>query len=157
MDPDNRRPVDYVQRRKLLAELQGMQPEQIMSRMEDGLPKLHLLHESLKLRRAHREWFGPEATYVSAAATGPKAGHVVAFQRGQSVMSIGTLYPLTLGGDWGTTTLALPSGSWRNCLTGETVEGGERKLADLLEKFPVALLVAVDGSGSISGETVANA
>jgi (1->4)-alpha-D-glucan 1-alpha-D-glucosylmutase len=36
--------------------------------------------------------------------------------------------------------LELPAGSWRNELTGEEVVGGERQLAELLARFPVALL-----------------
>ena len=34
----------------------------------------------------------------------------------------------------------LPAGAWKNVLTGETVEGGKRRLAELLREFPVALL-----------------
>ena len=141
VDPDNRRPVDYKQRQQLLRELHGMTPETIVARMEEGLPKLHLLHESLKLRREHREWFGPEAGYTPVLAAGAKGGHVVAFLRGEKVLSIGAIQPFALDGDWGSTTLKVPGGRWRNCLTGESIEGGERLLADLLKKFPVALLV----------------
>lgn len=47
VDPDNRRPVDYALRSRLLKELDGMKPEQIMARMEEGLPKLWLLHKTL--------------------------------------------------------------------------------------------------------------
>jgi maltooligosyltrehalose synthase len=36
--------------------------------------------------------------------------------------------------------LRLPEGAWRNELTGEDVAGGERRIAELLRQFPVALL-----------------
>ncbi len=141
VDPDNRRPVDYDARLQLLRELHGMDIATMMGRMEDGLPKLHLLHQSLTLRREHREWFGPEADYTPIAAEGEKAGHAVAFLRGKNVLSLATIHPLTLGGRWASTTLPLAAGKWRNCLTGASVEGGVCLLADLLKDFPVALLV----------------
>ncbi|MGH9483847.1 MAG: hypothetical protein ACRD1F_02230, partial [Terriglobales bacterium] len=34
----------------------------------------------------------------------------------------------------------LPGGRWRNWLTGEVVAGGARPVAELLARFPVALL-----------------
>ena len=141
VDPDNRRPVDYGLRRKLLDKLEGASVEQVMAGMEEGLPKLHLLRESLHLRREHREWFGPEAGYTPLPAKGDKAAHVVAFLRGEFVLSIGTIHPWTLGGKWGSTTMELPPGRWHNRLTGEWVEGGERPMTQLLGSFPVALLV----------------
>jgi (1->4)-alpha-D-glucan 1-alpha-D-glucosylmutase len=61
VDPDNRRPVDYDQRRLLLAELAHLPPSQILARMDDGLPKLHVIHQTLLLRREHPDWFGPHA------------------------------------------------------------------------------------------------
>ena len=153
VDPDNRRPVDYEVRRGLLRELKGMRPEAIMARMEEGLPKLHLLNKSLTLRREHREWFGAEAGYTALEAEGEKAGHAVVFQRGDHVLSIATIQPFTLAGAWGSTTLTLPPGGWRNVLTGDEIEGGEQMLAALLSRFPVALLVRESGSG----ENVAHA
>jgi maltooligosyltrehalose synthase len=34
----------------------------------------------------------------------------------------------------------VPPGHWRNALTGEAVGGGRALVADLLKRFPVALL-----------------
>jgi (1->4)-alpha-D-glucan 1-alpha-D-glucosylmutase len=48
-------------------------------------------------------------------------------------------------GGWAGHTLTLPEGSWRDVITGRTVSGGPCRLADLLDRFPVALLAA-DGS-----------
>jgi maltooligosyltrehalose synthase len=36
--------------------------------------------------------------------------------------------------------VTLADGAWRNELTGEAVAGGEVRVADLLARFPVALL-----------------
>jgi (1->4)-alpha-D-glucan 1-alpha-D-glucosylmutase len=50
VDPDNRRPVDYALRRRLLSELDGMAAEEIWRRIDEGLPKLWIIHQTLKLR-----------------------------------------------------------------------------------------------------------
>ncbi|HEY4589615.1 MAG TPA: malto-oligosyltrehalose synthase, partial [Thermoanaerobaculia bacterium] len=61
VDPDNRRPVDYELRQRLLDDLKrGMTPEEILARMDEGLPKLWLIHQGLHLRRRSPEAFGPD-------------------------------------------------------------------------------------------------
>ena len=140
VDPDNRRPVDYALRRKLLAELPGLSPSAIVARMDEGLPKLHLLHRTLKLRRAHPEWFGAAAGYTAISATGTKASHVVAFQRGDHVLSVAPLQTLLLASAWGGTSIEIPAGKWTNFLTGEPVAPGNVSVEHLLRSFPVALL-----------------
>jgi (1->4)-alpha-D-glucan 1-alpha-D-glucosylmutase len=47
---------------------------------------------------------------------------------------------LGLAGEWADTTVALPEGRWRDVLTGDCGDGGERNVAELLARFPVALL-----------------
>ena len=140
VDPDNRRPVDYDCRRTLLAELANLPPLQIVARMDDGLPKLHVIHQCLLVRREHPEWFSADSAYVPILATGFKAAHVVAFQRGKSVVCITQRHALTLAGAWENTTIQLPAGSWLNRLTGERIEGGEHTIEALLREFPAALL-----------------
>jgi (1->4)-alpha-D-glucan 1-alpha-D-glucosylmutase len=144
VDPDNRRPVDYGLRRRLLEDLKrGMTPEEILARMDEGLPKLWLIRQGLHLRRRLPRPFGPEGAYESLRGAGPRAGHVVAFMRGVrggEVAAVAPRLPLRLQGDWRGTTLELPPGSWRNELTGEAIEGGARPVAELLARFPVALL-----------------
>ena len=51
VDPDNRLPVDYELRRRMLAELEGLTPEAIWRRAASGLPKLFLIKQALHLRR----------------------------------------------------------------------------------------------------------
>ncbi|HEX4498841.1 MAG TPA: malto-oligosyltrehalose synthase, partial [Thermoanaerobaculia bacterium] len=141
VDPDNRRPVDYDLRRRLLAELkEGMTPEAILARMDDGLPKLWLTHRALQLRRRLPEAFDARGSYEPLQVSGPRADHAIAFARGGEVAVVVPRLPLRLGGDWEDTTVALPPGSWRDELTGEEVAGGERPVAELLARFPVALL-----------------
>jgi (1->4)-alpha-D-glucan 1-alpha-D-glucosylmutase len=141
VDPDNRRPVDYGLRRRLLAELKGgLSPEQILARMDDGLPKLWVLHRALELRRCLPEAFGEEGAYEPLAARGERAGHAVAFVRGGQAVTVAPRLVIGLDRDWQDTALDLPAGSWRNELTGERIEGGEIRLRDLLGRFPAALL-----------------
>lgn len=141
VDPDNRRPVDYELRRKLLGELKkGLAVEKILDRTDEGLPKLWLLRQGLHLRRRHPEAFGPKGEYRPLQVKGARAQHAVAFARGGEVVAIAPRLVLGLGGDWKDTGVELPRGSWRNELTGEEVEGGERRIGDLLLRFPVALL-----------------
>ena len=84
VDPDNRRPVDYKARRRLLRDLSGSPtPEEILRRSDEGLPKLWLTTRALRLRKEHPEVFGRDGSYRPIAATGPKAKHVVAYGRGE--------------------------------------------------------------------------
>lgn len=141
VDPDNRRPVYYELRRRLLDDLKrGMAPEEILARGDEGLPKLWLIHQGLQLRRRSPESFGPEGAYEPLQTAGSRAGHVVAFTRGGAVAAIAPRLPIRLQGDWQDTTLELPPGSWRDELNGGEIEGGRHPVADLLARFPVALL-----------------
>ncbi|MCU1483725.1 MAG: malto-oligosyltrehalose synthase [Actinomycetia bacterium] len=121
VDPDNRRPVDYDLRRKLLAELDGMTPAEAWARRDEGLPKLLLTRQALRAR--------PEGTYRPLAAHGAAAAHVVAFARGDRLATVVTRLPITLArvGGWRDTTVDLP---W--------AEGVP--VADLLRDLPAALV-----------------
>ncbi len=151
VDPDNRRSVDFTVRDRLLGELEaGLSPEAILSRWDEGLPKLWALHRALRLRRARPELFDARGAYVPLLASGPRAGHVVAFVRGDGAVTIVPRLTLTLGGDWRSTSLELPAGNWRDELTGEIHTGGRAELAGLLARFPVSLLVRM-GDPDVAG------
>jgi (1->4)-alpha-D-glucan 1-alpha-D-glucosylmutase len=141
VDPDNRRPVDYDLRSKMLSELQnGMEVEEIAAKMESGLPKLWVAHSALCLRREHPEWFGAEAAYKPVIAEGAKSDHLVGYLRGESVAVFVPRWPLKLGGSWSGTTVELPQGRWKNRLTREVLSGGRVRAQIPLQHFPVALL-----------------
>ena len=142
VDPDNRRPVDYALRRRLLARLPGASPEEVMAGMEEGLPKLWLVRQALHLRRRRPHCFGPGAGYLPLPVSGTRAAHALAFTRaGEVAVAIPRLV-LGLAGDWGDTTIELPPerGQWWHELTGETFAAGPCRAADLMGRFPVALL-----------------
>ena len=153
VDPDNRRPVDYELRRRLLHEMQEMCVQRIMERMDEGLPKLWTIHRALHLRNQHPEWFGAEAAYRPIFARGSRAGHVIAFARGEDVVAVAPRHWLALAGNWSDTSLRLPPGTWSNLLTDDRFEAGDIPMSKLLEKFPVALLTRDQASSMSSGET----
>jgi (1->4)-alpha-D-glucan 1-alpha-D-glucosylmutase len=138
VDPDNRRPVDFDQRRRLLAELDGLSPEAIWARAEEGLPKLWVVRQALRLRQRQPEAFGPCGDYQPIPATNDQG---LAFGRGQQVVTVVPLWTAHEREDQ--IELELPSGAWHNELTGDTVNGGATALRQLLARFPVALLSRV--------------
>jgi (1->4)-alpha-D-glucan 1-alpha-D-glucosylmutase len=140
VDPDNRRPVDYGVRRRLLAELASATPETIWSRLDEGMPKLWVIKQALAFRQRRPDLFGPAGTYEQVPVRGERAEHVVAFTRGREVATIVPRLVLRLDGDWLDTAVELEEGSWTDELTGARVAGGAVPLADLLRRFPVALL-----------------
>jgi (1->4)-alpha-D-glucan 1-alpha-D-glucosylmutase len=167
VDPDNRRPVDFADHRTRLARLDaGATPSTLAEE------KLLVTSRALRLRRDHPHWFVPETGLSDAASDGPwspgpvatagyapvatTTGHALAFARGPLALdgtlrarsvTVVTRLPVALDrhGGWAGHTLTLPEGSWRDVITGRTVSGGPCRLADLLDRFPVALLAA-DGS-----------
>jgi (1->4)-alpha-D-glucan 1-alpha-D-glucosylmutase len=133
VDPDNRRPVDWDQRRRLLAELDaaGSAPP-----LEDsGAAKLHLVSRLLRLRRERPELFGPEASYEPLDA----GARAIGFSRGDvvTVAPVRALQVQTAG--WGDDRVTLPDGHWQDVLTG-AARTGEVGLQQLLADFPVSVL-----------------
>jgi len=140
VDPDNRRPVDFELRRKLLAETHNLTVPEMMSRIDEGLPKLWIIHRALTLRRAHPDWFGQTAGYTPLAVTGEKCQHAIAFQRGSNVVTVVQRWSMGLAAEWADTAIELPPGRWKNHLTDEPLLGDSVPLSELLHDFPVALL-----------------
>jgi (1->4)-alpha-D-glucan 1-alpha-D-glucosylmutase len=144
VDPDNRRPVDYALRERLLRELTALAPErapaEIMQRAEEGLPKLWTIHRALMLRRERPRSFGAEAAYRPLIVTGAKACHAIAYLRGRDVATIVPRLVKSLGKNWEQTAVELPRGEWTNLFTGAHVQGGRLDIEDALREFPVALL-----------------
>ena len=142
VDPDNRRPVDFDRRRDLLARIDGgWLPE-----LDDsGAAKLLIVTRALRLRRDRPELFG--GSYESLPAQGPAADHLFAFARGGGhLVAVATRLPVTLqrAGGWRGTTLPMGPGPWTNVLTGQPVPSSWVAAEDLLQRYPVALLVRGD-------------
>jgi (1->4)-alpha-D-glucan 1-alpha-D-glucosylmutase len=175
VDPDNRRPVDYEQRRELLRGLERRAPgaslRELSSSLEDGRCKLLLTVKALQLRRTQPRLFS-HGEYRRLNVHGSRAHHVCAFARrteGQSLVVIAPrLYRrllddparLPLGAEvWENTLVELPREErsrrqLRSVLDGaplrSTEQGGTAGIlvAQALADFPVALLSGTDGSES---------
>ena len=139
VDPDNRRPVDFDERRLYLAAIDAGAYPPID---ESGAAKLLVTSRALRLRRDHPEYF---TRYSPVAALGSAAKHVIAFDRGE-VTAIATRLPVGLAreGGWKDTVILLRGRIVRDVLTGREFAGGSLLLADLLSRYPVALLAPVD-------------
>jgi (1->4)-alpha-D-glucan 1-alpha-D-glucosylmutase len=138
VDPDNRRPVDFGRRRRLLAALDASaQPDAVGLNAE----KLLVTSRALRLRRDHPDWFG--GSYAPLAAEGPAAEHAVAFLRGGNAVTVVTRLPAALRRreGWGETVLPLPDADWLDVLTGSRHHGTRPLLSDLTRHLPVALLI----------------
>ncbi|ADW69904.1 malto-oligosyltrehalose synthase [Granulicella tundricola] len=148
VDPDNRRPVDYDLRRKLLAQIAVLPIDKISASINDpedkGVAKLFLVHRALQLRRQQPTWFGPEAAYTPVKLTGPAASHALAYLRGDHVLTIVPLHTAALTDGWDDTAVQLPEGRWSNQLAEEPHRSGKVLLADLFTSFAVALLTRDD-------------
>jgi (1->4)-alpha-D-glucan 1-alpha-D-glucosylmutase len=141
VDPDNRRWVDLDLRADLLSAVRDGSLLPLTGGEDDtGGAKLLVTHRALTLRRDRPELF---TTYEPLRATGSAADHVLAFDRGGAV-TVATRLPIGLqrSGGWGDTELELPDGEWGDVLSGRAT--GVR-LADVLEQYPVALLVRSEG------------
>jgi len=136
VDPDNRRPVDYDVRQRLLAETKTMGAEESWKRRDEGLAKLWLIQKTLSYRARHEMTFAGD--YEPIFASGENAGHIIAFIRGGKAMTVISRFNRSRAG--GMPALLLPRGMWRNEFT-EEIYIGEISTAKLLRRFPVALLV----------------
>jgi (1->4)-alpha-D-glucan 1-alpha-D-glucosylmutase len=165
VDPDNRRPVDYALRHRLLAELDrkfesGALQElcaDLLAHFQDGRIKLWSTMQALRLRRERRDLFH-QGSYIPLEASGSKREHVIAFARehqGQAVIAAVPRLSFTLTGGvvrppmgelWDNTEIPLPAsiaGSLDNVFSGEklTVSPGRSLLCrEVFAHFPVALL-----------------
>ncbi|HET7548595.1 MAG TPA: malto-oligosyltrehalose synthase, partial [Usitatibacter sp.] len=168
VDPDNRRPVDYDARRKMLDALCALpeapdeaQLREIFTASVDGRAKLYVMSRLLRLRQAHEALF-VEGSYAPLRTSGTHARHVVAYARRRGKECAVTVVPrlvgalgvktgeLPCGEMWGDTRVEIPflaaDAQVRDVLTGRSlklVDGGIA-LADLLRAAPVSVLCQRD-------------
>ncbi|MGE2691622.1 malto-oligosyltrehalose synthase [Mycolicibacterium pulveris] len=130
VDPDNRRPVNYPARREALEAMRH--------------PKLRVVAAALALRQQRPETFCA-GRYQPVLADGRAAEHLLAFLRGDDVLTAVTRHSVRLSETgWGDTALTLPAGTWVDRLSGGRYEGSVGA-AELFTDLPVALLERVDG------------
>ena len=136
VDPDNRRPVDFDERQLYLAAIDAGAHPPID---ESGAAKLLVTSRALRLRRDRPEFF---TRYAAIEAYGSAAKHVVAFDRGEA-LTVATRLPIGLvrHGGWGDTSVIVAGRPVTDVFTGRHFDGGTLRLSEVLERYPVALLV----------------
>jgi (1->4)-alpha-D-glucan 1-alpha-D-glucosylmutase len=144
VDPDNRDLIDYDRRRRALVEIGNLSPAAIWQRGDDGLPKMWVVSQALQARRRHGEAFDQTGAYTPVDAEGPLAAHVVAFRRGDRIITVVPRLVLGAGEHWPNTTIPLPEGAWHSPLSRRRFSSGAVPLGDLWREFPVALLERID-------------
>jgi (1->4)-alpha-D-glucan 1-alpha-D-glucosylmutase len=100
VDPDNRRPVDFEQRRTTLATFEVLERRagrralvrELVQRPEDGRIKLFVTRCTLGARRQARDLFASSG-YEPIAVDGPQANHIVAFVRQLGDRAVITVVP----------------------------------------------------------------
>ena len=171
VDPDNRRPVDFELRKRLLAHLSEFDPSDVRTLLDegawqDGRPKLYLIWKALRMRRESPELFN-DGGYVALQTSGERGEHLVAFARRHGNEVAITVAPRRLAKmmdvegpliptpeAWEDTSILLPAElaglTYSNVLIGERVVSEERNgkvllsVGHLLRNFPVALLKTGD-------------
>jgi (1->4)-alpha-D-glucan 1-alpha-D-glucosylmutase len=164
VDPDNRRPVDYALRERLLSELSRQHAQapltvarETWAHPADGRCKLLLTWLLLRLRQSHPDLF-PVGRYEALEVEGIGAPRTLAFLRAGASTSVVVVVPRLvlralrsgLGPVYETTRVRLPpelaGRRLRHLLTGATVAPVEGGLAvgPLLTDFPVAVLEATE-------------
>ena len=146
VDPDNRRPVDFEKRRRLLDELlecgrdisrRGELAAELVDTIADGRIKLYVTALALRCRRSHPGLFSA-GSYAPVEAVGEHAEHVFSFVRRHAEQAALVAAPRLLvkllpdpsglpqgPNVWGDTMLPLPqelaSRSWHALFTGQTL------------------------------------
>jgi len=156
VDPDNRRPVDFMARAASLDA--GLPPAGLMQDWRDGRVKQAVIARTLAFRAEAPDLFSVGA-YVPLQAEGPAASSVLAFARvheGRAAVVAATRLPLAVDLDivsplvrlerWQETCLVLPRSlagrRLKDVLAGQEGVVGEERMpvASLLQGLPVALL-----------------
>jgi (1->4)-alpha-D-glucan 1-alpha-D-glucosylmutase len=158
VDPDNRRPVDFALREGLLSSLDDTSdPAVLLANLDDGRAKLHVIRAGLRLRREFPALFR-RAPYAPLYADAGREENIIAFALRQGPHAVMAVAPrlfarLVEDGDpapigariWGQSRIRLHEGmpqEWEDAVTGarHVAADGALSLAELLSRFPVALL-----------------
>jgi (1->4)-alpha-D-glucan 1-alpha-D-glucosylmutase len=165
VDPDNRRPVDFERRKRLLAEISNhfaADPlgliEALLTHRRDGRIKLFLIASALRTRKAHPALY-QRGSYRPLAASGRFKAHVIAFARTHEQRCCITVVPRLVTGlvdahqyplgrpVWRDTKVVFPEKTawrWRNIFTGELLDAAASvKVGRVLRHFPCALLEGI--------------
>jgi (1->4)-alpha-D-glucan 1-alpha-D-glucosylmutase len=155
VDPDNRRPVDFILRQKLLEDVQNEKADTLLKSWQDGRIKLSITSRLLHLRRIAPALF-ESGSYYSFYANGKLADCCVAFSRernSQMILVIVPRFTTRLGTpgssfDWKDTELLIDKTlpAMVDQLTGRTIKAGLDTLPlKSLDAFPFAVFHNLPG------------
>jgi (1->4)-alpha-D-glucan 1-alpha-D-glucosylmutase len=153
VDPDNRRPVDYKQRREMLESLATANPRDLVRNWADGRIKMLLTQRVLQFRREHVELF-QRGEYLPLTPSGALAESCVSFARQLGDQWIVVIAPRLssrvgfppIAESWQDTTLEIPETlsleHAHDLFTCRPVPVQDRcvKLADALPVLPFAVI-----------------
>jgi (1->4)-alpha-D-glucan 1-alpha-D-glucosylmutase len=154
VDPDNRRPVDYQQRRAMLDLLSGAAPEDLLQHWPDGRIKLFLTQRLLRFRRDNAALFGA-GTYLPLTVSGPFADSCVAFAREHERKWIAVIVPRLssrvgfppVGEKWKETAVQLPDSisleGATEIFSGRKLSSADVPLAEAMTALPFAVYTNV--------------
>lgn len=151
VDPDNRRPVDYEARQKMLEAVERAEPAEMLAQWQDGRVKMFVTRAVLHFRADEPRLFSA-GTYQPLATSGKLADCAVAFQREHAGAAMLVIVPRLssrvgfppVGERWGDAAVAPGAGgAWRDLFTGRKFKtnGEPLRLAEVLAEFPCAVLV----------------
>jgi (1->4)-alpha-D-glucan 1-alpha-D-glucosylmutase len=147
VDPDNRGPVDFERRQKMLSKLRDKENsdsaalvDRLVSNSCDGAIKMYLTHRALRFRREHRELFA-SGSYIPLTVNGNRSNHLIAFARqwnGQTAIAVAGRFFLKLRTSlaapireaWGNTSIVLPK-KLKGCCFQDVFSGVTYKVAEL--------------------------
>jgi maltooligosyltrehalose synthase len=146
VDPDNRRPVDYSERMKMLDTTQAI--NELWATRENGQIKLALTEQLLKIRNRYSALFDG-GDYIPLHTEGTYKDNIIAFIRSYGGEKLLVAVPLHINevtqnhiaGDWKDTKIILPQGTdtrWKDLLTGKELNDVYPK--DVFDNFPLGLL-----------------
>jgi (1->4)-alpha-D-glucan 1-alpha-D-glucosylmutase len=172
VDPDNRRPVNYEHRKRLLDSLRdkgaddrASLADDLLRRSPDGRIKMFIATGALNYRQNNRDLF-ERGEYLPLQSSGERERHVVSFARrigDKTAIVIATRFfirltsGLPIGPEaWGATAVIMNdelAGCYRDVFTGRNIHARKRQngsedgnalpLAEALAHLPVALLERV--------------
>ncbi len=148
VDPDNRRPVDYAHRARLLQELLARwtrEPvglwRELARDWQDGRIKLLVTALLLRLRQKNPEWFRGDYEALDVQGDRESPGAFLRRGPGGTLLVAFGRFPLWREENARRVSLKLPGGEWRNLLTQERLSSSTLSIEwDPL--LPVVVLVS---------------
>lgn len=162
VDPDNRRPVDFMKRKKYLREIKEREKENLPGLIRDllltkesGQIKLFLIYRSLKAKAEYPDLF-IRGDYLPLKAEGKYKDHILSFSRNMEDISVIIIVPrfivslikeneLPLGEKfWEDTRISFPGDRdhWKDTFTEQVYKNREGigLIGQIFKDFPAALL-----------------